>query len=329
MSFENPFLFFLLLIPTLILAYLVLTNKNGLERVFSPKILELIQIDNRHLSSRARNFLLFLSIFFMIIAISHPYIKKGDTNIKVANQSIVIALNLSSSMRIKDRYPNRLEFAKQKINYILDKMINDEITLLTFFNYTYLISPSTSDIETLKNVLNNLDIKYLQGYANYENLAKSLSKILKNKLEKSVIIITDTDSNSYLGDFEKIIKNNKLKVYIIYVATKKGDLSFNKEGKLILKDNKVLINKLDIKLGNIVKKYGGDYIVATYSNENLNKLIREIKNNSLTLDKNKEVVIKERVELFYYPLIIAFVLLISALSSIPKENIFKKTKVKK
>ncbi len=325
MSFEHPILFFVLLLPTIAFAYLVLTNKNGLERVFPSKILEQIKVENSHLSNRARNALLFLSAFFMILAIAHPYIKKGNVNITLKGQSAIIALNLSDSMRSKDRYPNRLEFAKTKIETILDLMPHDEITLIAFLDAPYLISPSTTDKETLKDVLKSINQKYLSGTPNYVALAKALKKLLKNKVERSVILITDSDetlSQSELKEVEKIIKDNQIKLYVIYVATKEGAPLLDKNGKLILKNDKLVMSKLDIKLGKIAKKYGGDYVVANYSNDNIKALISKVKSNSLVLDEEKELTIKKRVELFYYPLIVAFILLMAALSSIPKENIF-------
>lgn len=322
MNFEHPFLFFLLIIPTLIFAYLVLTNKNGVERVFPAKILQYIKVENAHLSTRARNVLLFLSAFFMIVAIAHPYIKKGDVKVSLQGQNLILALNISKSMRSKDRYPNRLEFAKAKIETLFDLMPQDEISFITFANDVYLISPSTSDKETLKEVLHSLNTKYLQGEANYTKLITILAKMLKNKLQKSAIIVTDSTSSADSEAIEKIIKKHGIKLYIIYVATPKGAPLLDKNDKLILKNDKLIISALDTKLGEIAKKYGGDYVVADYSNDAIKELVATIKSNSLFLDEKKEVTIKQRVELFYYPLIIAFLLLIAALSSIPKENIF-------
>jgi Ca-activated chloride channel family protein len=320
MSFEHPILFFILLLPTIAFAYLVLTNKNGLERVFSPTILKEIKVEGEHLSTRARNILLFLSIFFMIIAISHPFIKKGNINVTIGGQSIVVALNISSSMRSKDRYPNRLEFAKLKLNELFELMPNDEISLLAFADNTYLLSPGTTDKETLKEILLSLDSKYLKGKANYTKLANALKKTLKNKIERSAIIVTDNDENANLELFEKILKKYGIKLYIIYVATKDGAPLVDEKGKFLEKNGEFLISRLSTKLGELAKKYEGDYVIADYSNKNIKELVEKIKENSIVMSEEKELTIKQRVELFYFPMIISFILLISALSSIPKNS---------
>ncbi len=320
MSFEHPILFFILLLPTIAFAYLVLTNKNGLERVFSPTILKEIKVEGEHLSTRARNILFFLSIFFMIIAISHPFIKKGNINVTIGGQSIVVALNISSSMRSKDRYPNRLEFAKLKLNELFELMPNDEISLLAFADNTYLLSPGTTDKETLKEILLSLDSKYLKGKANYTKLANALKKTLKNKIERSAIIVTDNDENANLELFEKILKKYGIKLYIIYVATKDGAPLVDEKGKFLEKNGEFLISRLSTKLGELAKKYEGDYVIADYSNKNIKELVEKIKENSIVMSEEKELTIKQRVELFYFPMIISFILLISALSSIPKNS---------
>ncbi len=323
MSFEHPILFFLLFIPTVIFAYLVLTNKNGLERVFPPEILKEIKVENAHLSTKIRNILLFLSAFFMIIAISHPFIKKGNVKVSLQGQSLLLALNISESMRSKDRYPNRLEFAKAKIEALFDLMPEDEISLFAFSKDVYLLSPATTDKETLKEVLSGLNSKYLKNRADYKKLASVLDKVLKNKIQKTLLLVTDSDMGANLKEFEKILKKLGIKLYIIYVASQKGAPLLDENGKLLLENDKVRISKLETNLGEIARKYGGDYIVADYSNENIKKLVSNIKKNSLFLDEKKELTIKQRVELFYYPLLLAFILLIAALSSIPKENIFQ------
>jgi len=72
MSFENFYLMLLLLIPFVLFAFLVLTNKEGVERVFDKEVLERIRVSGSGVSMRVRNLLLFGAIFMMIIAVGHP-----------------------------------------------------------------------------------------------------------------------------------------------------------------------------------------------------------------------------------------------------------------
>ena len=323
MSFMHPYLFFLLIIPFIAFVYLVLTNKDGIERVFSKDVLERIKVEGGGLGNRARNILFFLSIFMMIVAISHPYILKGDKNIKLEGLNIALALDISNSMRSKDRYPNRLEFAKLKIKSLLDELPEDEITLYTFNDSVYMISPSSSDKETLKSVVDGVLKEYIFGPTNYTTLALALKERLSKEHDKIAIVVSDGGSKDELNEFAKIIKENNIKLYAILTATKDGAPILDSHDKAILKNDKIVMSKLDETLGKIAKESGGDYIVANYKDSDVKELANSIRDSFIRKNSGKTIHIIDRVELFYYPLIFAFFFLIAAFSSFPKDSLFE------
>jgi Ca-activated chloride channel family protein len=322
MSFVHPYLFFLLIIPFISFVYLVLTNKDGVERVFSKKVLERIKVEGGGLSNRGRNILFFLAIFMMIVAISHPYILKGDKNIKLEGLNIALALDISSSMRSKDRYPNRLEFAKQKIKVLLDELPEDEITIYAFNNDVYLVSPSSSDKETLKQVIDGILSKRLNGYADFKTVALVLKDKLSKFSDKIAIIVSDGTSKKGLDTFERIIKKNNIKLYVILTSTKKGAPLLDKDEKVVLKNDRVVMSYLDETLGKIAKESGGDYIIAGYKDSDINYIVNKIKNSFIKRNSGKTIHVIDRVELFYYPLVFAFLFLVAAFSSFPNKKIF-------
>jgi len=322
MSFEHPYLFFMLFVPFFAFAYLVLTNKDGVERVFSKDVLERIKVEGGGLSNRVRNILFFVSIFMMIIAVSHPYILKGDKNIKLEGLSVIVALDISNSMRSKDMYPNRLNFAKLKIKTLLEQMPEDEMTILTFNDKTYLVSPSTTDKETLKEVVNAIVDGHISGGSDFTTLAYALKERLANKKDKIVIIVSDGGSGDELKEFKRIILQNNIRVFAILTASKNGAPILDIRNKAILKNDKVIMSSLDLTLGKIAEKSGGNYIVADYKEKDIIKLASKLRKDFIKRDGGKSIHVVDRVDLFYYPLIIAFLLLIGALSSFPKDSIF-------
>ena len=331
MSFMHPYLFFMLIIPFIAFVYLVLTNKDGVERVFSKKVLERIKVEGGGLSNRARNILFFLSIFMMIIAISHPYILKGDKDIKLEGLNVAIALDISNSMRSKDLYPNRLEFAKLKIKSFLNALPEDEITLYTFSDSVYLVSPSSSDKETLNQVVEGIISEHISGATDFTALAKALKNRLSKQKDKIVVVVSDGGSSDELDEFREIVKQNNIIVYAILTATKEGAPILDNHGKAILKNDRVIINRLDETLGKIAKESGGDYIVANYKDNDVKSLANKIRNSFIKRDSGKTIHIIDRVELFYYPLIFALLFLIAAFSSFPNKNIieFKLPKIRR
>ncbi len=322
MSLEHPYLFVLLLVPFIIFAYLVLTNKEGIERVFSYKVLEKIKVGSKGLSNKERNVILFLAGFFMIVAIAHPYINKGRVKVNLSGINAVLALDISGSMRTKDIYPNRFDFAKIKIKELLKELPEEEIMLITFAKDVFLVSPFTQDKEMLKNIIDGIGKEYLQKSTSFETLGKALRKILQKKDPKIAVIISDGgESNEDLKKFEKIIKKEGIILYAILVGTKKGGVVLDAKGNAVLKNSKVINSKLNLKLGEIAKKSGGDYIIANYGNKDIKKLVNELHSKFTDLVSKKSISVHKKIELFYYPLILAFILFFSALISIPE---FKK-----
>ena len=321
MSFMHPYLFFLLIIPFIAFVYLVLTNKDGIERVFSKKVLERIKVEGGGLSNRARNTLFFISIFLMIVAISHPYILKGNKNIRLNGLDINIVLDISNSMRLKDFYPNRLEFAKNKIKYLLEQFPEDEITMYAVNDSVYLVSPATSDKATLKYVVDGILKNKLSSSLDYNKLALTLKEKLSKKQNKIVIFVTSGENKDNLLEFKKIIKENNIKLYVILVNTPDGAPLLDNNDKIVLKNDKIIMSRLDRTLGEIAKDSGGDYIIADYKNSNIKELANNIKSSFTTNISNKTIHIIDRVELFYYPLFFAFLFLVFALSSFPSKDI--------
>ncbi len=317
MSFANPYMFFILIIPFTIFVLLVLTNKEGIERVFSPKVLERIKVEGSGLSNRVRNSILFLAIFFMIIAMSEPYIDKGETRVKLSGLEIVVALDISASMRVKDRYPNRLQFAKKKIKSLLKDLPKDEVMLLTFADRVFLLSPFTSDKETLDSVLDGVSDNYILNYTNFKGLAKALKHIFKNKKQKIAVIVSDGGNKDELKYLEKVIKEEGIKLYAILIGTDEGGTLIDDKGKAILKNDEVVVSKVNRYLGEIAKRSGGAYIVADY-NDDIASLAKKIKIDNNGIRSGKSIEIPQKVELFYYPLVLSVILLLLSFISTPK-----------
>ena len=324
MSFENIPLMLLLLVPFALFAFLVLTNKEGVERVFPKETLDRIKLEGSGLSTRLRNLVIFIAILLMIIAIGHPYILKGEKEVELSGLNSVIALDISASMRTKDRYPNRLEFAKTKIKELLERLVDDEAMILTFSNDIYLVSPMTRDKDTLKEVIDGITIDYLQTSSNFSALANIVSIKLKDRDSKILILVSDGGEKGDLKEFKKVIKKNNIKLYSIIIGTKEGGAILDSKGKAILKNEKIIINKINDELAKISKESGGDYIIAEYGDKDIDRLAKSIDSNLAQYNGKKILKIQNKVELFYYPLIVSILLLLIAFSSIPKrEELFR------
>jgi Ca-activated chloride channel family protein len=67
MSFMHPYLFWLMIIPFVIFAFLISTNKERLSRIFDEKVLRRLSASDESIPLMMRNIIMFLAIFLMIV----------------------------------------------------------------------------------------------------------------------------------------------------------------------------------------------------------------------------------------------------------------------
>jgi len=321
MSFVNPQFFWVMIVPLVILAFLITTNKERLSRVFDKKVLKRLSATDESLPMVLRNILMFLAIFLMIVAFARPVMEKGDKKVEVQGLTLLSALDISGSMRSKDVYPNRLTFTKTKMAQFFDAMPSDEIGVVAFAYSPFVLAPFSSDKETLKMMLEGVDDSYINmGSTDFSALGELSNTLLEKKKPKILILFTDGGDEEAIAGFSDILKSNNIDLYVVLVGTKKGAPVIDENGKpLMQKDGSIAITQRNDALGELAKENGGAYVVASNGKEDIAQLVNVIKGKY----KNQQqgaVTVKERVEYFYYPLGLALLLLLLAFSSLPQRR---------
>jgi len=319
MEFVYPQFFWGMIIPFIIFVFLVTTNKDKISRIFDKEILERLRADSDAMPNSVRNFILFLAVFLMIVALSRPVIPKGEKVINLKGVSAVVALDISGSMRSEDIYPNRLEFAKKKITELLDAMVNDEIALSAFASGAFVLAPFTSDKATLKQLIEGVNDSYINmASTDFSTIVDLASKLLKKRKEKILIVFSDGGDKRDLKKLENELKQNGITMYAVLIGTKEGAPVLNNRHKVMhLKNGSIAMTQINEDFGRVAKATGGDYIIASYGKSDMVKLANEIHSKFNSKAKG-QIHIKERIELFYYLLIGAVILLLIGFSSIPK-----------
>lgn len=318
MSFIYYKVLFLMLIPSFLLIYLLITKQSKIENYFSKSALKKLSISNQYLSNKTRNLLLFLSLIFMIIALARPVSNEKIKEIESNLIPIIIAIDISKSMKANDLYPNRVDFAKRKLLNILEISSNNNIGIILFAKTSFLLSPLTQDFNSLKILLNNLDtaINFDNG-TNIYSVIETSQKLLKDYSNKNLILLTDGGDNQNFDKEIKFAKQNNIKIYTIALATKEGSVIQEKNGNYLTDKKGNIVNlKLNEKIKDLSLKTDGGYIEYSLNNSDINQIINDI-NNKFTKEKFEKKEYKTYTELFYYPLFIAIVLLLFAFSSLP------------
>jgi len=320
MIFLKPEYLYMMLIPTLIMLFFIVSQKSVLEQYFDKEVLEKLQFDNGALGKVGRNILLFVALISMILALARPVKEKEDVQIKRKSIDMMLALDVSKSMMAGDLYPSRFAFAKQRFVEFVDSFKEANIGVVAFSSQGFLVSPMTQDSTTLKYLVNNLSLDSisLKGTDMMIPIEKGAA-FLKNKKDKIIIIMTDGGDND---DFsEEIAKAKKYgeSIYIYAVATPEG-APIKEQGEAI-KDKKgnMVISKLNEKIKALAFETGGAYIVGHHQDSSVQQMVADIK-KKFKMHEGKSKKVKEYKEFFYYPLGVAILFLLFAFHSFVRLN---------
>jgi len=318
MSFVYPYFFWIMIVPFVIFIFLVLSNKERIARVFDEKVLERLRVDSDALPVKIRNFMIFTAIFFMIVALARPVIEKGEKTVSIQGLSLMASIDISGSMRSKDIYPNRLEFAKRKLIGLLHEMPTDEVGLTAFAHVSFMLAPFTSDKATLEQIVEGVDESYINmASTDFTALGVLAAKMLKKKKPKILVVVSDGGDKKALEGFSKILKEEKITLYAILVGTERGAPVLNEKGKpLKTKDGAIAITQINKDLGEIALKSGGAYVIAKNGNADIKELVLAMR-KKFHDKKQGDIKIKERIEFFIYPLMLSVLLLLIGFSSMP------------
>ena len=320
MSFVSPHFIWMLGLPLAVFAYFILTHHDKLVEVFDKKVLERLTVGDDSLPLGTRNFLLILALFFMIISMARPVIDYGDKVVQLEGLPAVVALDISGSMRAKDVYPNRLEFAKKKMEELLDEMPNDEVSLVAFAYSSFMLAPFSSDKASLKLLVRGVNDQYINMTStDFTALGNFAVELLAKRKEHILILFSDGGDQKDLTQFRTLIQANNIALYVVMVGTKEGAPVVNKEGKALMQDGKIVITQRNDELGEIAMESGGAFIIAQSGKRGIEELVETIKGQHHSEDKG-EIVIHDREEFFYYPLALGLLFLFLGFISLPKRG---------
>ncbi len=321
MEFVNPYMLWNLILPFVLFVFLITTKREPLLHIFDEKVLARLSLADKGISSILRSTVMLVAMLFIVLALARPVEEKDDIVVHLDGLSLLAALDISGSMRSKDIYPNRLEFAKKKMNMLFDAMPNDEIGVLAFAHTPFMLAPFSFDKETLKLMIEGVDDSYInRGSTNFLALGRLASLLLKERDTKIMVLFTDGGDEEAIAGLSEILEENNIDLFVVLVGTKEGSPVIGTNQKSVIRDDgTVAVSKRNDVLGLLAKDLGGDYVIANTGREDIEELVTTIKSKY----KNKEqgeIKIKQRVEYYYYPLGIALILLLIGVSSFPRRR---------
>ena len=320
MTFVNPQLFFILILPLAIFSFVILRHKGSVTSVFNEEVLKRLSVGDDSLPLRIRNALMLLGIFFLLIALARPVLDHGDRVVQLEGLSAVVALDISGSMRAKDIYPNRLEFAKKKIIALFKEMPTDELAVIAFAHSSFMLAPFSSDKGTLEQIVDGVTDEYINmSSTDFSALGTYVAELLEKKKPKILIVFSDGGEKKDLEAFAETIKDEEIYLYVVLVGTEEGSPVIGKEGKPLNHNGAIAITQRNDDLGEVALENGGAFVVANTGTTGIKNLVSTIKAHHQNKQQG-EVTIHDREEFFYFPLGLGLLFLLLGFSSLPRRR---------
>ena len=320
MTFVEPQLFWIMAVPLALFTFFIVRHRDNFTQVFNKEVLERLSVGDDALPLVVRNILMIVAVFFMLIALARPVIDNGEQVVQLEGLSAVVALDISGSMRAKDIYPNRLEFAKKKIVSLLNQMPNDEVSLIAFAHSSFMLAPFSSDKATLQQIIEGVDDNYINmSSTDFTALANFTVELVEKKQPKILILFTDGGDDKAIAKFSEIIEENKISLYVVLVGTHQGSPVIGSDGKPLKQNGNIAITQRNDELGAVAMNNNGAYIVANTGTTGIKDLVTTIKKQHKSTEQG-EITIHDREEVFYYPLGFGLFLLLIGFGSLPRRN---------
>ncbi|WP_457594967.1 vWA domain-containing protein [Hydrogenimonas sp.] len=320
MSFAYPYLLLLLLLlPPL---WLLLRGSDvSPRRRFVPELYRKMVRPGGGLSRRSRRALLFAALALGVIALARPFIDRGEIEVRRESTDLVVAFDISRSMFADDVYPNRLALAKRKFADLLRAMKDTRIAVIGFSSRAFLVAPLTRDYESLRYLVDHMGLDYvsLRGTDMLAPLEVT-QNLLAERPKKALLIFTDGGEGS---DFSKEIayaKRHGITVYIYGIGTRKGGIMRLENGDVVRDANgEVVITRFNPAIRTLAEATGGAYMPFSLRSGDISALADRIR-RGLEATEAKEERLRDRKELFVYPLAAAILLFMAAMTSLPRRR---------
>ncbi len=281
MRFAEPLYLYLIVLIPLLIGFMIWAEKKRkmLSAQFVDASLLSRLISPGAVGQRRRKIrLLIWGLVFLMIALAQPRWGFQWQDLKQRGVDIIVALDVSNSMRATDIKPSRLDRAKHKVADLLRMLRGDRVGLVAFAGTSFLHCPLTLDYQAAEMFLGALDTDLipLQGTALGHAIETSINAFsTMEKKSKAILLITDGEDHE--GTVLKAIQlaqKEGVKIFVIGIGQEEGvpvpdpmgrGFKRNRSGEIVLsKINEPLLEKIAVDTGGTyVRSVHGDMDLRT------------------------------------------------------------------
>ena len=263
--------------------------------VCDPQLLEWLLVDK---PAKRRSYTLssiVLGGILAILSVAGPSWEKLPVPVFRNQSALVIVLDLSESMYANDLKPNRIAHARFKIIDILKQRKDGHSALIAYSDAAFVVTPLSSDVETIIHQLNVLEPGLMPGKGNDTKTAlHKAAKLFKqaNVRNGQVLLVTDggDDNQSKVKKAAKRLAKQGHQLFILGIGTEAGAPIPQPGGFVLDEKGSILVPQLDQSALKAMAEAGhGVYRTNSSGNTDIKQLLDAIDKSASTDISEKAV----------------------------------------
>ncbi|MBK1834379.1 VWA domain-containing protein [Roseibacillus ishigakijimensis] len=277
MKFAEPaFFFLLLLVPLLALgAWLAeRQRREAWQKLVAPRLRKKLVAPaspyGRWLSLACG----LLGFLFLILALAQPNAGEREVTSQVRGRNIIIALDVSRSMLVRDVAPDRLQATKTAVYEFLDRFPEERIGLLAFAGTAALQAPLTVDHNALRETLDQLDENNVpSGGSNLADAINLATQTFKETGQRTHGLIVFSDGELHEGELaDAAFDAREAGVFVVTIGmgTREGDFvpdGEESDGRFRDREGRPVLSRLTPEpLQELAADTGGLYLEGIQNN---------------------------------------------------------------
>jgi Ca-activated chloride channel family protein len=316
---HSEYLYALWLLPVLGagLWFIHLRRKALLQRFISFQLISSVAGDYSVGKRIIKETILLIALACFILGVANPQIGTRLEEVKRKGIDLVVALDVSLSMKSEDIKPSRLEKAKKDVSDLLRRLHGDRVGMIVFAGEAFVQFPLTADYSAADLFISAVDVESVPTPGTMIGNAIELAQESFNKdqpTQKAIIVVSDGENTEgdVIGAVEKA-KAGGVKVFCIGQGTPEGgpipiyqngvrvDYKRDRSGSIVL-------SKLDeTMLQQIASATGGSYRRATSGGDEVGEIFNEL--SKIEKSELGTVQISGFEDRYQYPLFLGILLL--------------------
>ncbi|WP_135454414.1 VWA domain-containing protein [Vibrio echinoideorum] len=227
-----------------------------------------------------------------VIALAGPSFEKNEQPSFEKTQARVVIMDMSMSLYATDIKPNRLTQARYKALDLLS-LWNEGLTgMVAYAGDAYTISPLTSDINTIKNLVPNLspDIMPFQGGDATSAVTLAIEMMTRAHIyHGDLVLIADDIDDQEKQEIDSLLSGSNWTLSILAVGTKSGAPISLPSGSMLKTDSgQTVVARTNLNnMRELTRSYGGTFTEVQFDNSDVEHIANYLDRIATTSEVTK------------------------------------------